>query len=110
MSVFIPIVFFRLPCNCIIEYAQVNDIISSVSGRLIVECPWCGASFLNEDVEQFVDRSPRPIITPQRLLATDGKCLYDVVGTCSEGHFMVRERRREATVEHHEGELQFLKD
>lgn len=95
---------FFLPCGDVMEFEQVDRT------QLVLECPWCEATFDVLELVRYIEMSRRPFVIMQKQLVTDGKRLLEVVDMMDCGHPVVRERHRDAALEHGDESLKVLRN
>lgn len=84
MNSFADSTLLPLPCGCIVDLDGTPAFT-----RYHLECPWCSATFLVNDVERWLKSGAAPSIA---ILYTDGPrplfkwegLIFEVVGECDE--------------------------
>jgi len=81
-----------LPCGCCADAGSI--LVWEPEGQVILECPWCDATFSRDDVHEWLhsESSPQLYIQrpPRTLVRYAGKVL-EALGRCDCDEPLVRE-------------------
>ncbi len=75
----------RFPCGCAVEHSQdVTEL------RGLIECPWCSATFMRFELEEWLEGDREPfVISKPTVLVRVGEKLFEVTGACSDCEVLI---------------------